>query len=169
VDDGDPEAQILHVGQDLGEVLLRAHHHRVTDGTVTRQHREIAVNLGLDALTTPWPQLGQAQLDAWQVSQSVMLGGAPALDGGLVPVATQQREAGPVAGEVAEELQQALVIPADRLSPTRSVDGHRAVREHVARVYEQRATIHATPSFLGARTLRKDDVTVRGRLRPTLR
>ena len=147
VHDRDPQAEVLHVGQHLSQVLLRAHHHGVADRVVAGQHREVAVDLGLDAFATAGAQLGQPELDAWHVGQRVMLGGPPPFHGGLVPVAPQQRQPGTIPGQVAQQLEEPFVVPGDRLPPASPVDGHRAVREHVARVDEQRATIHATPSF----------------------
>jgi hypothetical protein len=67
--------------------------------------------LGVDALTAPRAHARQPQLDARQVGQRVVLGRPAGLDGGLVPVAAQQRQAGALAAEIAEELQQPAEIP----------------------------------------------------------
>ena len=89
-----------------------------------------------------------------EIKQTVPgLSSPPAFDRGLVPVAAQQRAAGPLPGDAAHERQQACIIPGYGLSVAGSVHGHRAIRQHVARVHEQRAPIHATPSFPRRETL----------------
>src|SRR6202167_4857117 len=82
-----------------------------------------------------------------------MLRRPPAFDRGLIPVTAKQRASGSLPGDAAHERQQPGVIRGYGLSVPGSVDGHRAIRQHVARVHEQRAPIHATPSFPQRETL----------------
>jgi hypothetical protein len=128
VQQGDPHAHVLDVGDRLREVFFRADHHHVADGLVPRQGREVAVNLALDAFPAPRPHLGHPELDPGQIGERVMIGGPPPLHGRLVPVAAQQRQPGTLRGEVAEQLQQARVIPGHRLTAARTVHRHGTVR-----------------------------------------
>jgi hypothetical protein len=98
VHQGDPHAQVLDVGDDLGQVLFRADHERIADRAVTGQRGQVAVDLGFHALTPTRADLRHAELDAWHVGQRVLLGGAAAVHGGLVPVAAQYRQAGALPG-----------------------------------------------------------------------
>ncbi len=153
VHDRHPDTEVLHVGDDLGQVLLRADQEGVTDRVVAGQGGEVAADLALHALPPPRPGPAQPQLQPGKVSERVMLGSPPAFDRGLVPIAAKQRAAGSLPGDAAHERQQPGVIPGYGLSVAGSVDGHRAIRQHVARVHEQRAPIHATPSFPRRETL----------------
>ncbi len=109
----DPHAQVLHVRDHLREVFLGAHYHHVADGLVPRQRGEVAVNLAFHAFPAPWAHLRQPKLHPGQVGQHVVVGGSPAFNGRLVPVATQQREPGALHRQVAEQLQQSRVVPGD--------------------------------------------------------
>src|SRR5208282_4951091 len=46
VHEGDPQAKVLYVGDDLSQVFFRADHERVADRVVARQRGQVAVNLG---------------------------------------------------------------------------------------------------------------------------
>ena len=153
VHDEHPDAEVLHLGHDLGQILLRTDQQRVADRLVAGQRGQVAPDLALHPFAAARPQPAQPQLEPGQIGQRVVFRGPAALDGSLIPVAAQQREAGPLAGDAAEELEQACVIPGYGLSVAGSVDGHRAIRQHVARVHEQRAPVHATPSFPRRETL----------------
>ena len=153
VHDEHPDAEILDVGDDLGQILFGADQQRVADRVVPGQRGQVAADLAFHAFAAARPQPAQPQLQPGEIGQRVVLRGAAALDGSLIPVAAQQREAGPFPGDAAEELEQACVIPGYGLSVAGSVDGHRAIRQHVARVHEQRAPVHATPSFPRRETL----------------
>ncbi len=89
-DHGDPDAEILGVADHLGQVFVAADHDRVGHGVVAGQGHQVAVDLGVDALAAARPDAGQAELQAGDVGQHVVFGGAAALDRGLVPVAAQQ-------------------------------------------------------------------------------
>ena len=148
---GDPEAEVLHVGNDLGEVLLGADNECVPQGTVACQGRQVAVDLALHPLAPARPHPAQPQLHTGKVCEGIVLGGPAAFHRRLVPVAAQQREPRPVPGHAPEELEQARVVPGNGLPVTSSVDSHRTISQYVARVHEQRAPIHATPSFRSTR------------------
>ncbi len=148
VDDGDPDAEILGVAHHLGEILVAADHDGVADGVVAGQRHQVAVDLGVHTLAPAGPDARQAQLETRDVGQRVVLGGAPALNGGLVPVAAKERQVGALAREGGQELQQTGVVPGDGFAMAGPMHGHRAVRQQVASVHEQRAAIHATPPFL---------------------
>jgi len=96
---GDPHAQVLDVGDDLGQVLFRADHERVADRVVPGQRGQVAVDLGFHALAPAGADLRHAKLDARHVGQRVLLGGAAAVHGGLVPVAAQYRQARALPGQ----------------------------------------------------------------------
>ncbi len=153
VHNGHSDAEILHVRDDLGEVLLGTDHQGIADRAVPGQGGQVAMNLALHTLAAARPHPAQPQLEPGQVSQRIVLRAATALNGRLVPVAAQQLEPGAFPGYAPEELEKAWVIPGNGLSVAGSVDGHRAIRQHVARVHEQRAPIHATPSFRRRETL----------------
>ena len=138
----DPHAEILDVGDDLGQILFGADHQGIADRVVARQRGQVAVNLGFDAFAPAGTDLRDAELDARHVGQRVLLGGAAAVHGGLVPVAAEQWQAGSLPGQVRQQLQKSLVVPGDRLAAARSVHGHGTIREHVTSVNEQRAAIH---------------------------
>ena len=74
VDEGDPEAEILDVGDDLRQVLLGADHERVLQGAITRQGGQVAVDLALHALAAARPHPAQPQLHPGKVGERVMLG-----------------------------------------------------------------------------------------------
>ncbi len=143
----DPHAEVLDVGDDLGQVLFRADHERVADRVVARQRGQVTLNLRFHALAPAGADLRDAQLDARHVSQRVLLSGAAAVHRGLIPVAAEQRQAGPFPGQAGQQLQKPIVVPGDRLAAARPVHGHGTIREHVTSVNEQRAAIHGPPSF----------------------
>ena len=147
VHQGDPQAEVLDVGDDLGQVLFRAHHERVADRVVAGQRGQVAVDLGLHALPPPGADLRHPELDSRQVGQRVLLGGPAAVHGRLVPVAAQQRQPGAFRGQAGQQPHEALVVPGDRLAAARSVHGHGTVCEHVTSVDEQRAAIHGPTAF----------------------
>ena len=151
VHDDHSEPEILHLGNDLGEILFRADDDRITHRAVPGQRGEVAVHLGFHALAAAGTGPAEPQLDPGKVGQRVVLGTAPSLDRRLIPVAAQHRQAGTIPGQPGEQLDQARVIPGGGLTLTRSVDGHGAIGEHVARVHEKRATIHAIPPFPSTR------------------
>ena len=138
----DPHAEVLDVGDDLGQILFRADHEGVADRVVAGQRGQVAVNLGFHALAPAGADLRDAELDARHVGQRVLLGGAAAVHRSLVPVAAEQRQAGPFPGQAGQQLQKSLVVPGDRLAAARPVHGHGTIREHVTSVNEQRAAIH---------------------------
>ena len=168
VDQGDPEAKILDVRDDLRQVLLGADHERILQGPVTRQGGQVTVDLALHALAAARPHPAQPQLHPGKVGERVMLGRAAALHGRLVPVAAQQRQPRPVTRHTPQELEQARIVPGDGLPVTSSVDGHRAIGQHVARVHEQRTPIHAAPSSLDARRWSSETLPARSRRRAGL-
>ena len=140
-----PDAEILHFRDDFGEVLLAADHDRIADCPVPGQGGQVAVHLGLDAIAAAGPHPAEPQLEARQVGKRVVLGCPAALGRRLVPVAPQYGQAAAVPGKPGQELEQAGIVPGYRVSVAGAVNGHCAIGEHVARVHEQRATIHATP------------------------
>jgi hypothetical protein len=151
VHDGYPDTEVLHIRDDLREILLGADQQHVADGAVPGQGGEVAVDLGLDSLALSRPHPAKPQLEAGQVGERVVLGGPAPVNGRLIPVAAQQLEPGPVSGHAREELKQPGVVPGNGLSVAGSVGGHRTIGEYIAGVHEQRAAVHPTPSFLDAR------------------
>jgi len=111
VHQGDAHAQVLHVGDDLGQVLFRADHERVADRVVARQGGQVAVDLGFHALAPAGADLRHPELDPRHVGERILLCGAPAVYGGLIPVAAQQRQPGPLGHQAGEEGEESLVVP----------------------------------------------------------
>ena len=140
--DQHPDAEFLHLGDDLGEVLVPADHDRLGDRAVLRQRDQVAVHLALHALAAAGPQPAEPELEVGEVGERVVLGRAAALDRRLVPVAAEQREPGAVTAQPRQQLEQTRVIPGNRVPAACTVNGHRAVGKHVARVHEKRAAIH---------------------------
>ncbi len=153
VHQGDPQTEILDIGDHLSQVLFRADHERVADRVIARQGSQVAVNLGFHAFAPAGPDLRHPELDPWYVGERVVFGGAAAVDGRLVPVTAQHRQTGTFPGQAGQQLQQPFVIPGDRLAAAGPVHSHGTIREHVTCVNEQRAAIHGPPSFLSAQQL----------------
>jgi hypothetical protein len=74
VHEGDPEAEILDVGDDLRQILLGADHERVPQCAVTRQGGQVAVDLALHPLAPARPHPAQPQLHPGKVGERVMVG-----------------------------------------------------------------------------------------------
>ena len=139
---GDPDAEVLRVADHLGQVLVTADHDRVADGVVAGQRHQVAVDLRVDALAAARADAREPQLEAGDVGEHVVLGSAAAFDRRFVPVAAQQRQAGTLAGQARQELQQTWVVPGDGFAMAGPMYGHRAVGQQIASVHEQRAAIH---------------------------
>jgi hypothetical protein len=67
VHQGDPQAEILDIGDDLSQVLFGADHERVANRVVARQRGQVAVNLGFYALAPTGPDLRHPELDPWYI------------------------------------------------------------------------------------------------------
>ena len=147
VHDGDAHAQVLYVGDHGGHVLVPADQHGVTQDTGAGQGGQVTLDVTLHTLTTPGSDPGTPELDAGDVRDAVLFLGAPLIGDRLVPVATQQRQTSAVAGHFVEELDESGIVPGDGVPIPGSVHGHRAVREKVSRVDEQRAAVHDTAPF----------------------
>ena len=122
-----PQAEILHVGDHLREVFLRAHHQRVADRPVPGERGQVAVDLACHALAAAGLHLAEPQLHPGQVSEDLVLGTAAALDRGLVPVAAQQRQAGAIACHVPQDFEYPGMVPGNGLPVAGAVNGHRAI------------------------------------------
>jgi hypothetical protein len=122
-----PDAEILHLGDHLGEVFLRAHHQCVADRPVAGQGGQVPVDLALHPLAVTGPRPAEPQLDTGEVGEGVVLGAAAAFFRGLIPVAAQQRQAGAIARHVLEHLEHTRVVPGNGLSVACAVNGHRAI------------------------------------------
>jgi hypothetical protein len=96
VQQDDPDAKILHLGDDLREILFGTDDDGVGHRIVPGQRGQVTVNLGFDAFAVPGPHPAQAQFQPGQLSQRVVLGCPAALDGSLIPVTPKQRQAGAV-------------------------------------------------------------------------
>ena len=69
VHDRHPQAQVLHVGDDLGQVLLRADQEGVADRVVAGQGGQVAADLAFHALAPAGPGPAQPQLQPGKISQ----------------------------------------------------------------------------------------------------
>jgi hypothetical protein len=163
VQDRDANAEILYLGDDLGQVLLRAHHQRIGDRVVACQRGEVAVDLAFDAFAVAWPHSAEAELHTRQICQRVVLGGTAAFHDSLVPVTPKQRQPSPVTCHVPEKLQYPRVVPGDGVTVAGSVHGHRAIGQHVASVYEQRTAIHRHRPSVNARRYQRTAACVMDR------
>jgi hypothetical protein len=95
--DDDAHSEVLHLGDDLGEILFRADDDGVAGRAVPGQRAQVPVHLGLHALAPARANPAEPQLEPGNVSQRVVLRAAPSLDARLVPVTAQYRQAGAVA------------------------------------------------------------------------
>jgi len=142
VQDDDAKAQILHLGNDFGDVLVRAGDERIGDRTAPRESHEVAAQLTLNALASARPDVDQPELEARHLGELVVLCGALSFCD-LVPVATQHGQARPVSCQPGEQLEQSRVVPRDGIAAARAVNGHGAICEGIACIDEQRTAIHA--------------------------
>jgi hypothetical protein len=122
-----PDAEILDIGDHLREILFGADHKRVTDRPVARQGGQVPVDLAFYSLPAAWPHPAHPELHARQVGEGFVLGGAAALHRGLVPVAPEQRQAGPVACNVSQDPDYRGIVPGNGIAVAGAVDGHRAI------------------------------------------
>jgi hypothetical protein len=150
VENNDPQAEILDLGDDFGKVLISAGDERVGDGAAMGKGHNVAAQLAFDALAAAGSGVDQAKLKPGHLGQSVMLGGAATI-GVLVPIAAQHGQTSAIPREAGKQLQKPGVVPGNRIPPTRTMNGHRAICECIACIDEQGTAIHATPSFLDAR------------------
>jgi len=74
VHEGDADAEILNVGDDLLQILFRTDQERFLQGAVTRQGDQVAVDLALDPLAPARPHPPQPQLHPRKVGERVVLG-----------------------------------------------------------------------------------------------
>ena len=147
----DPDAQVLHFGNDLPEVLLGADDDGIADRAVPGQRDQVTVDLGLDTFAVARPHPPEPQLQPGKVREPVMLRRPAAFDRRLIPVAAQQGQASPVPRKASEQLKKTWIVERNGIATASAVDGHCPIGEHIARVHEQRAAIHATPSLPSTR------------------
>ena len=84
-----PDPEVLHLGDHRAEIFLGAHDDHVGDRVVPGQRGEVLADLGLDAFLTARPGFAQAELEAGDVGQCVVLGNSGALGRRVVPVTAQ--------------------------------------------------------------------------------
>jgi hypothetical protein len=82
-----PQAKILHLSHDLGQVLVGARDERIADRAVLGQGYQVPPELGLYPLSPARPDVDEPQLDSRHVGQGVVFRGASAIGHRLVPVA----------------------------------------------------------------------------------
>src|ERR1039458_2984655 len=140
----DPDAQVLHFGNDLPEVLLGADDDGIADRAVPGQRDQVTVDLGLDTFAVARPHPPEPQLQPGKVREPVMLRRPEAFDRRLIPVAAQQGQASPVPRKASEQLKKTWIVERNGIATASAVDGHCPIGEHIARVHEQRAPTHAT-------------------------
>jgi hypothetical protein len=126
VDQDRPDPEVLNLGDNRRQILLAAHDDHVADRAVPGECREVLADLGLDALLAAWPGLAEPKLDAGNVRQRVMLVNPCAIGHSVVPVATQQWQTTALPGQTAEQLQEARVVPGNRVTIASAMDGNRA-------------------------------------------
>ena len=129
--DGDMEqdcsdTEVLDLGHDRRQVFLGAHDDHVADRVIPGQRRQVLADLGFDAFLPTRPGLAEPKLEAGNVGQRFVLGGPGAVGRGVVPVAAQQRQASTVPGQTAEQLQEARVVPGNRVTVASAMDSERA-------------------------------------------
>jgi hypothetical protein len=157
----DPHPEVLHLGHDLGEILLGASDDRFADRPVPGQRDQVPMHLADHALAPARAHPGQPKLESGDVGQRLVLGSQAGVGGDLIPVAAQHRHAATIASQPCEKLYEARVIPCDRVPLTGAVNSHGSVTEHIASVHEQRASVHAIPPFpLDARRYQRCGVVV---------
>ena len=75
----------------------------------------------------PGAYLAEPELDARDVGQRLVFGGPAAVHRRLIPVAAQHRQASTVPGQLCEQLQQARIVPGNRVTMACPVDGECAI------------------------------------------
>jgi hypothetical protein len=139
-------AEVLDIRDDLRQLLRGADDHGVADRLVTGEGGEVTVHLALDSVV-PGPGLDEPELESGHVSQGIVLGTAAAVGDTVVPVAAQHRKTRTLSGQCREKLQQPWKVPRYGFPASSTVHRHGTVRQDIASVDEQRAAIHAPPSF----------------------
>ena len=69
VHDRHPDTEVLHIGDDLGQVFLRTDQKGIADRVVAGQGGEIAADLALHALPPPRPGPAQPQLQPGKIGE----------------------------------------------------------------------------------------------------
>ena len=64
-----PDTEVLHIGDDLGQVFLGADQERVADRVVAGQSGQVAADVTFHALTAARPGPAQAQLQPGKIGQ----------------------------------------------------------------------------------------------------
>jgi hypothetical protein len=111
VQDNDPKAKVLNLGDNLGDVLVSTGDEGIADRTALREGHQVPAELTFDPFTPARQCIDESQLQARHLSQRVVLGGPLPLRCGLVPVAAQHGKSGAVPGQASQQLQQTCVIP----------------------------------------------------------
>ncbi len=121
------DAEILNLGNDGGEVLLAAHDDHIADCPIPGQGGQVLANLRLDALLPVRASLAEAEFHARHVGEGIMFGRTVAIRGTVIPVTAQQRQPCAVPGQAAEELEQACVVPGNRVTIASAMNGERTI------------------------------------------
>ena len=145
MDDTDPDAQILGFGHDLGHILVTTDQHGLAQLSTARERGQVTLDVAFDAFPATGSNPGRPELEPRDISDTVLFLVVALVDGGLIPVAAQQRQPGSVPCDLAQQPDQAGIVPRDGVTVARSVHRHRAVGQEIAGVYEQRTAIHPTP------------------------
>jgi hypothetical protein len=67
--DRHPDTEVLHIGDDLGQVFLRADQERVADRVIAGQGGQVAADVTFHALTAARPGPAQPQLQPGKIGQ----------------------------------------------------------------------------------------------------
>ncbi len=60
------------------------------------------MNLGVNTLTAAWPHPAESQLETGQLGQRIVIRGAAAVNGSVVPITPEQRQTRTLAGDFAQ-------------------------------------------------------------------
>jgi hypothetical protein len=131
-----PQAKVLHLSDDLRDVLVGAGDEGVADRTTLSQSHQVAPQLALNSFPAPGKGIEKPQLEAGHLGERIVLGRSAAFCGSLIPVTAQHGKPGTVSREASQQLQQARVIPRDGIPAARAMNGHGAIGEGIACINE---------------------------------
>ncbi len=98
VQDHYAKSEILDFRHYFGNMLVRAGDECIANRTALSQCHQIATQLALNAFSTPRQGVDQPEFQARHLGECIVLRGPTPLGSGLVPVATEHRQAGAVPG-----------------------------------------------------------------------
>ncbi|HEX2804742.1 MAG TPA: hypothetical protein VHN80_01060, partial [Kineosporiaceae bacterium] len=107
------DAEFLGGDDAFAQILVAGQQEGGDDGAFTREHAQVPVDEGVDALLTAAADAAQPQLDVRQRGDRQLLGGGDAVHGTVVPIDPQQGQPARLLGPVGDSLDQGGVVDQD--------------------------------------------------------